>query len=107
MKRYGMVIQLKSEKIAEYIELHKAVWPEVLTILSAHHVKNYSIFLKDHFLFGYLEYHGHDFAADMQKIANQEVTQRWWKLTELCQLPLATRAEGEWWAAMQEVFYHE
>ena len=30
MERYGMVIKVKSEKLAEYKELHAAVWPDVL-----------------------------------------------------------------------------
>ena len=105
MKRYAMVIHLKSEKIDEYKKLHARVWPEVLTVLSRYHIKNYSIFLIDKLLFGYLEYHGHDYDADMASIANDEATQRWWKLTVPCQEPLATKNEGEWWASMQEVFH--
>ena len=50
MTRYGMVIQLKPEKIEEYKKLHQHVWPEVLAILSKYHIKNYSIFLKDNLL---------------------------------------------------------
>ena len=30
MKRYGSVIGLKPEAVAEYKRLHAAVWPEVL-----------------------------------------------------------------------------
>ena len=30
MKRYGMVINVKPEKIEEYKKLHAAVWPDVL-----------------------------------------------------------------------------
>lgn len=107
MKRYGMMIQLKPDKIEEYKKLHSEVWPDVMAILSKHHVKNYSIFLKDHTLFGYLEYHGHDYEADMQQVANDETTQRWWQHTAPCQEPIPTRNEGEWWALMQEVFYME
>ena len=105
MKRYGMVIGIKPDKIAEYKKLHAAVWPEVLTILQQHHVKNYSIFLQDNLLFGYLEYHGNDYAADMRQVAAAEATQRWWKLTEPCQEPLSSRKNGEWWATMEKVFH--
>ena len=105
MKRYGMVIALKPEKITEYKRLHAAVWPEVLAVLKKHNVANYSIFLKDNLLFAYLEYHGTDYAADMQQVAAAAVTQRWWQLTEPCQQPLTTRAPGEWWAFMEEVFH--
>lgn len=107
MKRYGMVIHIKPEKVEEYKRLHQQVWPEVLSILSKHHIKNYSIFLKDHLLFGYLEYHGNNYAEDMKNIANEEVTQRWWQLTVPCQAPLSTAEKGEWWSLMQEVFHLE
>lgn len=107
MKRYGMVIHLKPEKVADYIELHRAVWPDVLAILSRHFVKNYSIFLKENLLFGYLEYHGDNYALDMQQVADYEVTKRWWELTAPCQQPLTAAAEGEWWTLMQEVFHLE
>jgi L-rhamnose mutarotase len=107
MTRYGMVIQLKPEKIEEYKKLHQHVWPEVLAILSKYHIKNYSIFLKDNLLFGYLEYHGNDYADDMKKIANEEVTKRWWKLTDPCQESLSTSGKGEWWSLMEEVFHLE
>lgn len=107
MKRYGMIIQVKPHKVEEYKKLHSEVWPEVLAILSKYHVKNYSIFLKDNLLFGYLEYHGQDYAADMQKLADEDVTQRWWKLTAPCQEPISTREPNEWWSLMQEVFHME
>lgn len=105
LQRYAMLIQLKPDKIEEYKCLHREVWPDVLAILSRHHVKNYSIFLRDPWLFGYLEYHGENYAADMEAIAQYEVTQRWWKLTAPCQEPLANKAKGEWWSVMQEVFH--
>jgi L-rhamnose mutarotase len=107
MQRIGMAINLKPDMIAEYKRLHAAAWPEVLATLRRHHVRNYSIFLKDHTLFGYLEYHGDDFAADMQRVAADEATQRWWTHTEPCQEPWPTRAAGEWWATMEEVFHME
>ena len=105
MKRYGMLIALNPEKIEEYKRLHVAVWPEVLNVLQQNHVKNYSIFLKDNLLFGYLEYHGNNYEKDMKKVADAEITQRWWGLTAPCQEPLPTREEGEWWALMEEVFH--
>src|SRR3990167_10990157 len=107
MKRYAMVIGIKMEKIAEYKKLHAEAWPAVLKILQQYHVKNYSIFLKDNLLFGYLEYHGTAYEADMKKVGEAEATQRWWKLTDPCQEPLLTRKPGEWWAFMEEVFHME
>ena len=107
MKRYGSIIKVKSERIAEYKRYHAAVWPEVLDMIRQCNIRNYSIFLKDNFLFGYFEYHGSDYAADMAKMAADPKTQEWWALMMPMQQPIETRAEGEWWANMEEVFHAE
>jgi L-rhamnose mutarotase len=105
MKRYGSVIKVRPERLAEYKRYHAAVWPEVLATIHRCNIRNYSIFLKDDFLFGYFEYHGTDYAADMAKMAADPKTQEWWAIMEPIQLPLETRGKGEWWAAMEEVFH--
>jgi len=108
MQRIGMVIGVKPEKIEEYKRLHAAVWPEVLARISACNIRNYSIFLKEpeNLLFSFFEYHGADYAADMAKMAADPRTQEWWAVCMPCQAPLDTRKEGEWWAGMEEVFFH-
>lgn len=108
MQRYGMVIGLKPEKIEEYRRLHAAVWPEVLAMISACNIRNYSIFLKEpeNLLFSFFEYHGEDYAADMATMAADPKTQEWWAVCMPCQVPLDTRNRGEWWASMEEVFFH-
>jgi len=105
MKRYGMVLQVKPEKLDEYKQLHMAVWPDVLKVIHQCNIRNYSIFYKEGWLFSYFEYIGADFAADMDRMAADPTTQKWWDLCEPCQLPLETRAAGEWWATMEEVFH--
>ena len=105
MRRYGSVIKLRPEKEAEYKALHANAWPDVLDMIHVCNIRNYSIYLKDGYLFSYFEYHGDDFAADMQKMADDPTTQEWWKLTDPCQEPLETRKPGEWWASMEEVFH--
>lgn len=110
MKRYGMVIGVKEEKIAEYKELHAAVWPDVLAMIAECNIRNYSIYLRqlpdgNHYLFSYFEYTGDDFEADMAKMAADRTTQRWWDVCMPCQEPLANRKEGDWWADMEEVFH--
>ena len=107
IERYGMVIRLKPDKEQEYRELHRAVWPEVMAVIRACHMQNYSIYLKDGYLFSYYEYTGDDHGADMRKMAADPATQRWWALCEPCQEPVAARARGEWWARMDEVFHME
>jgi len=109
MQRMGMVIGLKAEKVAVYKRLHAAVWPEILEMISACNIRNYSIFLKEpeNLLFGYWEYHGEDFEADAAKMAADPKTQEWWDVCMPCQDPLETRKDGEWWAMMEEVFHHD
>ena len=107
MERMGMVIGIRAEHIEEYKRLHAAVWPAVLERLAESNVRNYSIFLREpeNLLFGYWEYHGSDYAADMAAIAADPETQRWWTFCEPCQVPFPTRAKGEHWASMPCVFH--
>jgi L-rhamnose mutarotase len=107
MKRYGMVIDVKPEKIDEYKKLHAAVWPEVLKKIAECNIQNYSIYLKDNTLFSYFEYMGNDFDVDMANMAADPITQKWWDVCKPCQQPLETRQEGEWWANMDEVFHQD
>ena len=105
MKRFGMVIGVKLDKLEEYKRLHAAVWPGVLDMIRKCNIRNYSIYYKDGFLFSYFEYVGDDYQADMAQMAADPTTQKWWELCEPCQAPLETRGENEWWARMQEVFH--
>ncbi|HMM13387.1 MAG TPA: L-rhamnose mutarotase [Parvibaculum sp.] len=107
MQRMGMVIGVRPEKIAEYKRLHAAVWPEVLDMISACNIRNYTIFLREpeNLLFSCWDYVGTDFEADMARMRAHEPTQRWWELTDPCQQPLASREAGEHWARMEEVFH--
>jgi L-rhamnose mutarotase len=105
MERHGSVIRLQPGVLEEYKRYHAAVWPEVLKTISECNIRNYSIYHKDGFLFGYFEYHGADLKADMAKMAACPKTQEWWAVMMPMQDPLPTRAEGEWWAEMEEVFH--
>ena len=109
MKRMGQVIKVKQDAIAEYKRVHAAVWPEVLSRISACNIRNYTIFLREpeNLLFAYFEYHGTDFNADMAKMAGDEVTQRWWAICSPMQEVLETCEAGEHWAPMENVFHHD
>ena len=104
-RRFGSVIRLRPEKEEEYLRLHADVWPQVLNQIRDSGIRNYSIYLRDGWLFGYFEYVGDDFEADMARMAQDPVTQDWWKLTDPCQERLETAADGEQWAHMDEVFH--
>ncbi|GAB4071329.1 L-rhamnose mutarotase [Ancylobacter sonchi] len=107
MQRMGMMIGLEPGMVETYKQLHAAVWPEVLDLITRCNIRNYTIFLREpeNILFGTWEYHGSDFEADMAKMAADPKNQEWWKLTIPCQRPLATRKDGEWWAMAEEVFH--
>jgi L-rhamnose mutarotase len=110
MKRYGSVLGIRAEKIDEYKKLHADVWPEILSKIKDSNIQNYSIYLRKlpdgkHYLFSYFEYVGDDFDADMAAMAADPMTQKWWDVCMPCQEPLEDRAEGEWWADMEEVFH--
>lgn len=110
VQRFGMVIGLKPEKIEYYKNLHAAAWPGVLKKIKECHIRNYSIFLREiengkFYLFSYFEYTGEDFEADMAKMAADPLTQKWWKETDPCQIPVSSRGSKEWWSRMEEVFH--
>ena len=105
MQRYGQVIRLQPGALEEYKQYHAQAWPEVLKMIRRCHIRNYSIYHKDGTLFAYFEYVGRDFQADMARMAADPKTQEWWAIMKPLQDPLPTRAEGEWWSDMEEVFH--
>lgn len=106
-QRMGMVIGVRPEKLAVYRELHAHPWPEMDAALSAANITNYSIYLREpeNLLFGYWEYRGTDYAADMKKLDALAITEKWLALTDPCQAKLASAGPGEWWAPMTEVYH--
>lgn len=109
-RRYGQVICLNPERVEEYKRLHVAAWPGVQAKITECNIRNFSAFLRqlddgNPYLFGYFEYMGGDFDADMKKMAADPVTQQWWELCRPCQRPLKGLLENAWWADMEEVFY--
>lgn len=107
VRRFGMVIGIKPEHIEAYKALHADPWPGVLAQISESNIRNYTIFLHDTLLFGYFEYVGNDYAADMALMAADSTTQAWWEITDSYQNPLPGREEGAWWITMEEVFHHQ
>ncbi len=108
--RYGWVIGVKADKLDHYKRLHADCWPGVLKQIRDCNIRNYSIYCHkmdndEYYLFSYLEYVGDDFAADMERMAADATTQRWWKETDPCQFAVKHRREGEFWAEMEEVFH--
>jgi L-fuconate dehydratase len=108
-RRVGQLIRLRPEKYETYRRLHAEPWPEVLAMLRAANIRNYSIYHKDGLLYAYYEYTGSDYAADMARIAADPKTHEWWALTDPCQEPVEGNStgsrDGNWWADMEELFH--
>jgi len=109
MKRFGQIIHLRPEAEAEYRRIHVKIWTEIEEAIRKSGITNYSIFLKDGIMFAYYEYTGPDDELDqrMQALANAPRMKEWWAITEAMQIPVPTRANGEWWANMEEVFHQD
>jgi L-rhamnose mutarotase len=105
MRRLAQTVRLRPGHREEYLALHAAVWPTVQAALRSAHVTNYSILLHEDTLFGYFEYAGDDFEADMAAIAQDPETQRWWALTDPCLESLADTGTGGTWSDMTEIWH--
>jgi L-rhamnose mutarotase len=109
-QRHAWITGLKPEQAARYEALHAHPWPSVNRMLKQCHLRNFSIYEREIegrlYLFAYLEYTGRDFAADMARMAADPETQRWWKETDPCQLPLPdAAAKNRIWADLKPVYY--
>ena len=54
-ERRGFVLRVKPDRIDEYVEAHRHVWPEMLEALRAAGIRNYTIFRAGNEMFGYFE----------------------------------------------------
>ena len=76
MQRICFVLQVKPERLEEYKERHRHVWPEMQTALRETGWDNYSLFLRDDgLLVGYLE--TDDFELARAGMAKRDVNARW------------------------------
>jgi L-rhamnose mutarotase len=107
VKRVGIVNKLKPECVTKYRKLHADSNPGVRDLLNKYHIENFSIFLRqidqEWFEFGYYEYTGIDFEADMAGLAAEPRNQAWLKICDPMQLPLSGETG---WAEMEKVYYN-
>lgn len=76
MERYAWKAVVKDGMKAEYVRRHREIWPELVEVLKAAGIVNYSIWSVGNELFGYYECEkGADFAARVQ--AESPVVDRW------------------------------
>lgn len=105
--RHGQRLSLRPERLDEYREHHRRIWPQIAAAISAAGIRNYSIYHLGGELFGYYEYVGppEQYSARMQTLAAAPRMREWWDLMEAMQIPHPARRPGEWWAEMEEVFH--
>lgn len=79
MQRIGFTMQIKPGTEAEYKQRHDDIWPELVELLRAKGLRNYSIFRQGLTLFGYVET---DNPMAMLELPQEELMQKWWKYME-------------------------
>ncbi len=105
MKRVGFILKVKSDRLEEYKQHHKAVWADMLDALRSTGWHNYSLFLRDDgLLFGYFETPT-SLAEAQAAMAQQEVNTRWQSMMS----PFFEIAEGaqpdQMFIELKEVFH--
>ncbi len=77
MQRVAFKMQLFKGCEAEYKRRHKALWPELISLLKQSGVKDYSIFLDEetNALFGYLTI---DDTTRLDELPADPVMKKWW-----------------------------
>lgn len=76
MERVCFLLQVKKDRLEEYKERHRAVWPDMLEALRETGWHNYSLYLRDDgLLVGYLE--TPDLKKAVEGMSKREVNTRW------------------------------
>jgi len=104
---FGQVGELKPEKVQEYRDLHANTWPGVLKTINDCNLRNYSIFIHGTTVFSYFEYIGEDYDADMDKMAQDPVTQEWWTYTKPCFQKYFYSQDSEFYHDMESIFHFD
>ena len=74
-QRSAFVLRVRPDKVDEYVEAHRNVWPEMLAALHDAGIRNYTIFRNGNEMFGYFE--SDDLEAAARYLEVQEVNARW------------------------------
>lgn len=106
-KRVGMVIGIRADQIQHYKQLHADSNPGVRDLLGKYHMRDFSIFLQNigdqWYEFGYYEYTGKDYDADMAKLGVEPRNIEWLKMCDPLQLPLPGQ---KGWTQMERVYFN-
>ena len=105
IKRVGFQLKVKQDRLDEYKEHHKGVWPDMLDALRRSGWHNYSLFMRDDgTMFGYFEAED-SFAASLEGMDKEEVNQRWQDLmSDFFEIPEGAHPD-EMMIELEEVFH--
>jgi len=107
MHSYGLTLLLKddAEVIERYKRYHREAWPEVIARLKEIGITEMKIYLIGRRLFMYMEaIDGFDPDRDFPKLNDLPRYREWDALMSSMQERVPEARDGEWWAAMEEVF---
>jgi len=107
--RIGMVIMMKPDRINDYLEVHSDSYSGVRDLLQKYNMHDFSIFMTrlddgNYYEFGYYEYTGSNYEADMAALAAEPRNIEWLKKTDAMQIPLNGETS---WKKMKQVFYNK
>ena len=104
MKRVCFVLHVRPERLHEYKQRHRVVWPEMRQALRETGWGNYSLFLRsDGLLVGYVE--TEDFERARDEMAKREVNARWQReMSEFFMNPPGV-APDQAMSPLEEVFH--
>ncbi len=105
MEKVGFKLQLRKDRLDEYVEHHQHVWPEMLAALSQTGWHNYSLYLdrNDATLFGYFE--TPNLQAALDGMAATDVNERWQAMMGEFFEELDGRRPDEGFLQLENIFY--
>ncbi len=104
IERVCFLLQVRPERLEEYRQRHRSVWPDMLQALRETGWTNYSLFLRpDGLLVGYFE--TPDLAAALRGMAQREVNARWQREMAPFFENLGDRNPDEGFLQLEEVFH--
>lgn len=98
MKRYSLTLDLKNEPelIWQYEQIHKKVWPEIISSIKESGIENMEIYRYETRLFMIMDVHDNfSFEKKNEMDKKNEKVQQWEKFMWEHQRPLPGSAEGE------------
>jgi|GEM_PF-1128317 len=110
VKYFSSIVGLDPKKEKQYRELHAGVWPEVVAAIRKANITNFNIYVTEiegrRYLVSTFEYVGTDPEKDFGSIGKDPTTRdKWWPITDACQIRLPGTPAGEQWRPMEQVMH--